>query len=153
MTPHPSDMAIWEALMDSAGESVSFELDLQYSSAYKWNRSGCCKTDPSDQLEGRCASWKYSLHLEEETVACLLLDGGLNTGRVGNGQVIADDLDARGSGEVGPCLPVVLVEGVFDRDLETGNGQFAMTAQKKLPNTQLGISQRVRGSSLTAACR
>ena len=54
--------------------------------------------------------------LEQEAVARLLLDGGLDAEGVGHGQVIADDLDARVRGEVAPRLPVVLVEGVLDHD-------------------------------------
>lgn len=36
--------------------------------------------------------------------------------RVGDGQIVADDLDARVGGEVRPRFPVVLVERVLDRD-------------------------------------
>lgn len=53
--------------------------------------------------------------LEEETVAGLLLDGSLDTKRVGDGKVITDDGDTGVSAEVRPSLPVVLVEGVLDR--------------------------------------
>ena len=55
-------------------------------------------------------------NLEQETVAGLLLDGGLDTEGVGHGQVVTNDLDAAVGGEVRPRLPVILVEGVFDRD-------------------------------------
>lgn len=54
--------------------------------------------------------------LQQETVASLLLDCGLDTERVGDGQVVTDDLDTGVGGEVGPRLPVVLVEGVLDGD-------------------------------------
>ena len=55
------------------------------------------------------------VHLEEETVAGLLLDRSLDAERVGDREVVADDLDAGLAGEVAPRLPVVLVEGVLDR--------------------------------------
>ena len=56
------------------------------------------------------------VNLEQETVASLLLDGSLDTERVGDGQVITDDLDTGVLGEVAPGLPVVLVEGVLNGD-------------------------------------
>ena len=51
--------------------------------------------------------------LEEETVARLLLDGGLDALNVGDGEVVADDLVLGVRGQVSPRLPVVLVEGVL----------------------------------------
>ena len=48
-------------------------------------------------------------YLEQETVAGLLLDSGLDTERVGNSQVITDDLNAALAGEVGPSFPVILI--------------------------------------------
>eukprot|EP01084_Bolivina_argentea_P292679 503225_1 len=56
--------------------------------------------------------------LEEQRVAALLLDGGLDALSVGDGQVITHHLGLalEGGGEAGPCLPVVLVEGVLDGD-------------------------------------
>lgn len=56
------------------------------------------------------------VNLEQETVAGLLLDGGLDTEGVGHGQVVTNDLDAAVGGEVRPRLPVILVEGVLNRD-------------------------------------
>ncbi len=56
------------------------------------------------------------VNLEEETVACLLFDGGLDAQRVGDSQIVTDDLDATLSGKVGPRLPVILVEGVLNGD-------------------------------------
>ena len=55
-------------------------------------------------------------YLEQETVAGLLLDSGLDTERVGNSQVITDDLNAALAGEVGPSFPVILIEGILDGD-------------------------------------
>ena len=52
--------------------------------------------------------------LEEQTVAGLLLDRSLDTERVGDREVITDDLDVRVLREVRPRLPVVLVEGVLN---------------------------------------
>ena len=52
--------------------------------------------------------------LEEEGVAGLLLNGGLDAHGVGDSQVVTNDLDLGGLVEVGPRLPVVLVEGVLN---------------------------------------
>lgn len=52
--------------------------------------------------------------LEEETVARLLLNGSLDSQRVGDSQVVTNDSDTAVGGEVRPSLPVVLVEGVLD---------------------------------------
>ena len=54
--------------------------------------------------------------LEQQRVAGLLLDGGLDARRVGDEQVVADDLAEPGGGEGGGVVPVVLVKGVLDRD-------------------------------------
>ena len=54
--------------------------------------------------------------LQQETVTGLLLNGSLDPLGVGHSQVITDDLNLVGLGEVGPSIPVVLVKGVFDRD-------------------------------------
>lgn len=55
-------------------------------------------------------------HGAPRTVASLGLNGLLDTLNVGDGQVVADDLDVGVGGEVAPGLPVVLVEGVLDGD-------------------------------------
>lgn len=55
-------------------------------------------------------------YLEQETVASLLLDGGLDTEGVGDGQIITNDLDTTTGGEVSPGLPVILLEGVLNGD-------------------------------------
>ena len=52
--------------------------------------------------------------LQEQGVARLLLDGSLDSLRVGDGQVITNDLDLGRLVEVGPSLPVVLGEWVLD---------------------------------------
>jgi hypothetical protein len=52
--------------------------------------------------------------LQQQSVTRLLLDGGLDSEGVGNGQVITNDLDLGRLVEVGPSLPVVLGEGVLD---------------------------------------
>lgn len=54
--------------------------------------------------------------LEQETVASLLVDGSLDAERVGDGQVVADNLDRGVRDEAGPLIPVILIEGVFDGD-------------------------------------
>ena len=54
--------------------------------------------------------------LEQETVASFLLDSSLDAEGVCDGKVVADDLDATLRVEVGPSFPVVLIEGILDRD-------------------------------------
>lgn len=54
--------------------------------------------------------------LEEKGVAGLLLDGSLDALGVSHSQVITDNLEVGGLEEVGPSLPVILSEGVLDRD-------------------------------------
>lgn len=54
--------------------------------------------------------------LEEESIARLELNGLLDAERVGDSQVITDNLNVLGLGEVAPGLPVVLGEGVLDGD-------------------------------------
>ena len=53
--------------------------------------------------------------LEEQSIAGLLLNGSLDSHRVGDGQIITDNLDLGLLGQSGPSLPVVLVKGVLDR--------------------------------------
>lgn len=53
--------------------------------------------------------------LEEEGVARLLLNGGLDAEGVGDEEVVAHNLDLGGLHVVGPSVKVVLVEGVLDR--------------------------------------
>jgi hypothetical protein len=53
-------------------------------------------------------------HLEQETIASLLLDRSLDAEGVGYRQVISDDLDATVLGEVRPCGPIILIEGILD---------------------------------------
>lgn len=78
----------------------------------------------------------WSTHLEEESVTSLLLDGSLDSERVGDSQVVTNNLNLSRSVQSGPSFPVVLVEGVLDGDdvvlgnvslvdlgeLETGKG-------------------------------
>ena len=55
--------------------------------------------------------------LEEEAVAGLLVHGGLDALGVGDGEIVADELESgRGGHELAPVVPVVLVEGVLDGD-------------------------------------
>ena len=60
--------------------------------------------------------------LKQQTVGGLLFDGLLDFDGVGDGQVISDNLDlvSNFGDNLGPVLPVILVEGVFDSD----NGVF-----------------------------
>lgn len=68
-----------------------------------------------DRLDG-LGDGSDLVDLEQKTVAGLLLDGGLDSGDVGDGQVISDNLGLGVLGKVGPRSPVVLVEGVLDGD-------------------------------------
>jgi len=58
------------------------------------------------------------IYLQQQSIACFLIDGRLHTGDIGHGEVVPNHLrlysDLRS--ECGPPFPVVLVEGVFDRD-------------------------------------
>jgi hypothetical protein len=56
------------------------------------------------------------VHLPEQRVGGARLDPLGEPGRVGHEQVVADDLDAGGPGQLREALEVVLVEGVLDRD-------------------------------------
>jgi len=58
---------------------------------------------------GDCADL---VHLEEKSVACLLLDSSGNSVGVGDEEVVADNLDCSVGGQLGVAFPVVLVEGV-----------------------------------------
>ena len=59
-------------------------------------------------------------HLEQKTIASLLLNCGFDAERISHGQIITDNLDAAVGGEVSPSLPVILIEGVLNGD----NGVF-----------------------------
>lgn len=52
--------------------------------------------------------------LEEQTVASLLFDGGLDSEGVGDSQIVTDNLDATVGVEVGPSFPVILIEWIFN---------------------------------------
>lgn len=52
----------------------------------------------------------------ERTVASSLLNSSLDALNVGDSQIITDNLNTSSVGEVNPSFPVILVEGVFDRD-------------------------------------
>lgn len=67
-------------------------------------------------LMQRAYSHCKSPHLEQKTVARLLLDRGLYAEGVGHSQIITDALDLAVLDEVCPCLPVILVEGILDGD-------------------------------------
>lgn len=52
--------------------------------------------------------------LQQQAVAGVLLDGGLDALWVGDGQVVADNLNASAGVELRPCRPVVLVERILN---------------------------------------
>lgn len=56
------------------------------------------------------------VNLEQQGVACLLLDGGSNALGVGDKQIIADELVVRGGFKQAPVVPVILVESILNRD-------------------------------------
>mgnify|MGYP005989629891 CR=1 FL=1 len=76
--------------------------------------------------------------LEQEGVARLELDGLLDAERVGDSQVITDNLDVLGLGEVAPSLPVVLSEGVLDGDNGVLLAKLAVEGSKLLVGDPLG---------------
>lgn len=53
---------------------------------------------------------------EQQPIARLLLDGGFDPHRIGDSQVVTDNLNARLGSERDPGLPVVLIEWVLDGD-------------------------------------
>merc|ERR1719460_1982203 len=60
---------------------------------------------------GHCADL---VHLQQEAIARLLLDGSGNSVGVGHQEVVTHNLDRSGGGELGITLPVVLVKGILD---------------------------------------
>jgi hypothetical protein len=76
--------------------------------------------------------------LEEEGVARLELDGLLDADGVGDGQVIADNLEVGGLVEVAPRLPVVLSEWVLDADDGVGLSKLLVEVGKLLVGDPLG---------------
>lgn len=76
--------------------------------------------------------------LEEEGVARLELDGLLDAERVGDRQVVTDDLEVGGLVEVAPGLPVVLSEGVLDGDDGVLAGQRLVQVGQLLVGEPLG---------------
>ena len=70
-------------------------------------------SDARDSRLDRLGNGSDLVDLEQKRVTGTLLDGGLDPLGVGDGQIISDDLDGRALGDVGPSLPVVLVEGVL----------------------------------------
>merc|ERR1719154_71469 len=60
------------------------------------------------------------VHLEQQTVASLLLHSGVDADRVGDGKVITHDLDGCGGRHLGPVHPVVLIKGI----LNGGDGEL-----------------------------
>jgi hypothetical protein len=55
-------------------------------------------------------------YLQKETIAGFLFNGRFDTKRVRHCQVVTDNLNAAQFGEVGPGIPIILVEGVLDRN-------------------------------------
>jgi hypothetical protein len=79
--------------------------------------------------------------LEEKGVATLPFDGLLDALRVGDGQVISDNLalGPRGFVEVRPGLPVILGEGVLNGDNRVRLGKFLVERGKLLVGEPLGL--------------
>ena len=78
------------------------------------------------------------VNLEEKGVASLELDGLLDAERVGDSQVITDNLDVLGLVEVAPSLPVVLSEGVLDGDNGVLLGEVRVQSSELLVGDPLG---------------
>jgi hypothetical protein len=76
--------------------------------------------------------------LQEKGVAGLELNGLLNAQRVGDSQVITDDLEVGGLVEVAPGLPVVLSEGVLDGDNGVLGSEGLVEVGKLLVGEPLG---------------
>lgn len=57
-----------------------------------------------------------SAYLQQKAVGALLLDSGLDSEWVGDSQIVGDALDFAALEEVGPCLPIVLVERILDEN-------------------------------------
>lgn len=52
--------------------------------------------------------------LQQQAVAGLLLNGSLDTLGIGDSQIIADNLNGGVGGDIGPGIPMILVEGIFN---------------------------------------
>lgn len=79
------------------------------------------------------------VNLEQESVARLELDGLLDAQRVGDSQVITDNLEVGGLVEVAPGLPVVLSEGVLNADNGVLGSQGLVEVSKLLVGEPLGL--------------
>lgn len=77
--------------------------------------------------------------LEQQGVAGLLLDSGGNAERVGDSQVVTDDLDVGGAGQVGPGRPVILVKGILDRDNGVVGNELLVESSELLAGQVLGL--------------
>lgn len=77
--------------------------------------------------------------LQEKGIARLELDGLLDEGGVGDSQVITNDLEVGGLEEVGPGLPVILSEGVLDRDDRVLGGQGLVKVGELLVGEPLAL--------------
>jgi len=53
---------------------------------------------------------------EQQTIASLLFNCGLDAERVRDSQVVTNNLDTALLGEVDPSIPVILVKGILDGD-------------------------------------
>jgi hypothetical protein len=54
------------------------------------------------------------VNLKKKGIACVLLNGSSNTLGVSDSQVITNKLELRGGTEVGPVVPVILVESILN---------------------------------------
>lgn len=78
------------------------------------------------------------VNLEEESIAGLEFDGLLDAERVGDGQIITDNLEVRGLVEVAPCLPVILSKGILDADDWVLGGKLLVLLGKLFVSEPLG---------------
>lgn len=79
--------------------------------------------------------------LEQKGVSGLLLNGSLDSDGVGDGQIITDNLDVGGGDKVRPGGPVVLSEGVLERDNGVLLDELRVVSGKLLT----GLPQRLVG--------
>ena len=92
---------------------ISNESIFCLSRAMRDHDTPTCSVGIGGSLKGFSDSSDL-IDLEEEGIACFLLDGVLDTDGVGDSEIVTDDLTIVFGAVVGPCLPVILVEGILD---------------------------------------
>ena len=101
--------------------------------------SGLCFPDRQNLRLDGLRDGSNLVDLKQEAVACLFLDGGLDTEGVGDSEVVTDNLDPTVGVEVTPSFPIILVEGILDGD----DGVLRNVAHVEF--CELDTSQPLRG--------